>query len=284
MLEIQFIVNGKTAFGELYNDEVPLTCKAVLDLLPLKVDLHYAKIAGQEVFSIIPLIMPVEKVSNVTDLEPGSIAYYPGNQMFCLFYGQPQPEECDVTVFGKLKASDEFKSELDKVWKAQGTEMLIQQPDSSKERETYKHLIGEKWNDLWEKAPEELLKLLDKRGFSEPVGPIVFAAGDLKKISSEIWAFREHLLETGDFDFQIFNRLISSGTSILGGWYGLKNIEEAFQQYVRMIDSRQEDINLIIDDMVLFAGRLALWADSLIPWAYFNDVMIEKNDWKAFIK
>jgi hypothetical protein len=228
--------------------------------------------------------MPIEKFSNVTDLKPGSIAYYPGNQMFCIFYGRAQPEECGVTVLGKLKASDEFKAELDKVWKCQGAEMLIQQPNSSKKRETYKHLIGEKWNGLWERAPEEFLKLLEKRGFSEPVGPIVLAAGDLRKISSQIWVFREHLLETGDFDFPIFNRIISAGSSILGGWYGLKDIEEAFQQYIRMLDSRQEDTNFIIDDMVLFAGRVSLWADSLIPWAYFNDVMIEKEDWKACIK
>ncbi len=281
MLEIQFIVNGKTAIGELYDDEVPLTCKAVLELLPLKMDLHYAKIAGQEVFSMIPLIMPVEKFSNVTDLKPGSIAYYPGNQMFCVFYGKAQPEECGVTVFSELKASEEFKAELDKVWECQGTQMIILQPGSDKKEEKYKHLIGEKWKDLWERAPQDLIELLKKRGFSEPVGPVIFAAGDLRKISSVVWTFREHLSETGDFDFQIFNRIISSGSRIIGGWYGLKNIEDAFQEYLRMIDKKPEDIKVIIDDMVLFAGRVALWADSLIPWRYFNDIMIEKKDWIA---
>jgi hypothetical protein len=87
---------------ELLHDGAPRTCRAIADLLPLEGELHYAKIAGEEVFFGIPLLLPVEHGAHVPDLPAGSIVYWPVRQVFCLYYGQPQDEAATVTVFARV--------------------------------------------------------------------------------------------------------------------------------------------------------------------------------------
>ena len=79
-----------------------MTCQAIVNMMPHENLLNYAKIAGEEVFFGIPLILSLERASEVSGLSAGSVAYWPNRRVFCVYYGPPQEEAATVTVFGKI--------------------------------------------------------------------------------------------------------------------------------------------------------------------------------------
>jgi hypothetical protein len=81
----------------------PRTWAALKALLPLRADLHYARIAGQEIMFIVPFLLPLEHAADVQSLGPGSVAYWPERQLICLYYGPLQEEAASVTVLGRVR-------------------------------------------------------------------------------------------------------------------------------------------------------------------------------------
>ncbi len=81
----------------------PRTWEALRALLPMhSVDLHYARIAGLEIMFIVPLLLPLENATDVQDLGPGAVAYFPDRQLICLYYGPLQDEAAMATVLGRV--------------------------------------------------------------------------------------------------------------------------------------------------------------------------------------
>ena len=65
MKKINLRLNGKTAYFELFEKEAPITCAKLLEILPQKIDIHYAKFAGQEILGVIDdELMPEVRLEN----------------------------------------------------------------------------------------------------------------------------------------------------------------------------------------------------------------------------
>lgn len=271
MKQIEFEVNGVTAACELYENEVPDTCKAIMDLLPLEIGLHYAKFAGQEVFGIIPLLLPLEKYTLVSSLKTGSVAYYPDRQLFCIYYGQVQEEEAGVTVIGQLIANEEFIKELETVRDNQGTKIIIREPECRKKATiTYKHIIRLD-EDIWDKPPKEITDLMKRRGYTQPIGPILYGEGGLRDLIGILWRVRELYEKTSKIDMQFFRCVTDYFCQIIGGWCGLKRVAGAIQEYSDLLENSDTGKMEILEDMILFTGRVHMWIDLLIPWEKFNE-------------
>lgn len=121
------ITVGRTKAKALMLDETaPKTCNAIWDRLPLKGDLHYAKIANtNEVFFIAPFVLPHESVTPVSGLEPGSMIYWPKRQFIAVFFG-PTEEVEEATLFAKItEGLSPISKECLKVIQNQGASMTL---------------------------------------------------------------------------------------------------------------------------------------------------------------
>lgn len=105
MYEITIYVNGEPFGAELNETQ---TAQAVYEVLPVE---GMGRLWGNEIYFDIPVDRgneaPTEK------LEVGDLAYWPGGNAFCIFYGRtpastdgaPRPAS-PVTVIGTLTGAD----------------------------------------------------------------------------------------------------------------------------------------------------------------------------------
>lgn len=71
------------------------------DICPWQAELHYAKVAGEEVMIPVPFLLPIENPAQVANIEPGSLCYWPDRSLLCCYYGTTSEAET-VTVIGKI--------------------------------------------------------------------------------------------------------------------------------------------------------------------------------------
>lgn len=276
MRKLEFEINGVTATCELFENDVPKTCNAIIDLLPCETELHYAKFAGQEVFGIIPLLMPLEKYSLVSELETGSVAYYPDRQLLCIYYGEVQEEEAGVTVIGHLISDEKFINEMENVRDNQGLKMIIREHGSEKKNiNKHKHII-QLDEDIWEKPLEEILDMKKRRGYTQPIGPILYSEGALRDLIGLLWKYRESYIKNNEMNVKDFRDGLSYFCQIIGGWCGLKKTANLIREYYELLAADNAKELEVLDDMILFISRIHMWIDLLIPWEDFNQLYLRK--------
>lgn len=259
---------------ELFEKEAACTIGSISSLLPLKIDLHYAKIAGQEVFGMIPLILPLENLKKVSDLDPGTVAYFPDRQMFCIYHGEVQPEDANVTVLGRLEPDPTLFSVFESVKTRESVFLFLSESDDFRpaSHQVFQ-VLGQGWENFWHKPIPEIVDMVSRKGQTMPAGPILSASGDALKLIGVLWEFRKLLVEKGHFDPLSFNAVIGHFQEILGGWYGLRETASAISTYSQRITSG-ENRRADLEEMILFAGRLSMWIDSLIPWEAINNQFV----------
>ncbi len=275
-MEWKIQVDGHTSVIEVFEDKVPNTVKAISSILPLKIDLHYAKIAGQEVYGMIPLILPLENKKIVGNFESGTVAYYPDMQMFCLFHGKVQPEEAFASVIGKLHPDPALFEILESVKHRSSVDLFLS--DSGKFSPCYQKkfpLLGGVWDHFWEKPIDEIADLKNRKGQSMPSGPIILSWGSVISLRGFLWKIYQLYSKTGYFDEESFMAISEHAQEVLDGWYGLKETAKAVNVFSKAICSNNQ-VSADLEEMILFAGRLNMWIDSLIPWEEINDVFINK--------
>ncbi len=101
---IKIIIGEKEFEAELNNTD---TAGQIYDSLPIRAS---GSTWGDEIYFSIPVDMDNENPQD--EVEVGDLAYWPGGNGFCIFYGKtpastndkPKPAS-PVTVIGKIKAS-----------------------------------------------------------------------------------------------------------------------------------------------------------------------------------
>jgi hypothetical protein len=86
-------IGDEVFYGELLEDKAPNICRAFRSQLPINSFSVHAKFAGRELIIMVPFFAEAE--NEILEVQPGDIAYYPGRQTICIFYG-------DTTPFGKV--------------------------------------------------------------------------------------------------------------------------------------------------------------------------------------
>lgn len=97
----RFIINvgGTRAVAELLEREAPTLSRCIWDNLPIESFSVHAKFAGREMIVMVPFYAEAE--NEILNVQPGDVAYYPGRQTLCIFYGDTQPFGY-VSVFARI--------------------------------------------------------------------------------------------------------------------------------------------------------------------------------------
>lgn len=263
-------INNTIAQVILKNSNDLYTTQKIKSILPQKIDLHYAKVAGEEVFGVLPIIIPPEKGIDVNTLEKDTVVYWPERQFFCIFYGDIQEEDTNVTVIGKLAANEDFINEMEKVRYKQGISMIIKNEDDKEPEKikSYSHLVNANFD--WHSFPDELKNLVKRKGIMQPGGPIIYAEGETRKLADILWTFYLFYQKKKHIPVDILQDILLQSINRIGGWCGLKGSAEVIDQYRHILQGKNINTLTILEDLILYTNRLNMWIDLLIPWEICN--------------
>lgn len=281
MKKIDLELNGKRAFFELFEEEAPITSKRLLDILPVKMDIHYAKFAGQEVFGVVPMMAPIEGGKSLKEIDRGCVAFYPDRAFFCIYYGDLQDEEVSITVIGQLYADDDFINEMEKCRYRQGDVMVIRDPESDRTEYTdHKFMIDTKLG--WEKLPEDIRAVYMKRGIALPGGPVVYSDGESRKLADFIYTLYTSVVNGESYDLGFIGKLLDYYAFKIGGWCGMTDCADDITKYKELLLAPDADLEAVLIDFIYYVNKMSMWIDLLIPWEDITDLMRRPDD-RSFI-
>ena len=277
MKKIHLKLNGKVAYFELFEKEAPITCQRLLDILPQKIDIHYAKFAGQEIFGVLPMMAPIEGCKSLDEIEQGCVAFYPDRAFFCIYYGELQDEEVSITVIGQLRADQDFIDEMEKCRFRQGDILEIYDPDAApKECVPHDFMIDTKMS--WDKLPEDIRCVFEKRGIALPGGPIIYSDGESRKLADLVYTMYTSALNGEEFGRDFIARLLDYSAFKIGGWCGMTDCAEDVLRYKELLLDGKHDPKEVLVDFIYWVNRMSMWIDLLIPWEDITELMRRPND------
>ncbi|MFO0998267.1 MAG: hypothetical protein U1F33_16420 [Alphaproteobacteria bacterium] len=265
----------------------PKTLNDLLATLPARIDLHCAKIAGDQILWPTPILQPLESARDIHGTPPGAFIYYPKRQFLEIMYGPLQEETASVTLLGQVKGDLEPVRRLGErvqaehgwrtIWAelapgpasgwrqalaaAAGTPRRAPPADAAREEARRARVA------MWQAPPQEIERLRARRGVMLPFGPLVFAESETRKLHENLWLLRE----TGDA------RLIAESGSLLirGAAVQLRDflgLAESAGALAGIADAlpRTKEPGAFLDEAILLVGRLSHWLDLYFPWQKLN--------------
>jgi len=258
--------------------EAPRTAAAVLAHLPAEADLHCAKIAGNHIFWHAPFVEPLEGARSVLDLPAGSFLYWPDRQFLELIYAPLQAERAQVTPLGRMVGSVEPLLALgQRVIETQGLRPLVAEltPLNVPPAEIPPPKVpalAEIRTAVWQAEPAEIGRLLRRQGIMLPLGPLLMAEAEFRKLQEFLWELLMH--ETDEaFVRQAAGRMLSLAHSRIDGLCGLHAAGRALTVFAEAVEG-EPALAAVLEETILYSGRMAAWLDLRIPWQPLHEAML----------
>ncbi|MCP5155142.1 MAG: hypothetical protein H6983_13305 [Ectothiorhodospiraceae bacterium] len=267
----------------------PRTLAMLLAGLPETVDIHCAKIAGNHIFWHGRFVAPFERVADVMSVAPGAFIYYPERQFLELVYGELQAETANVNVLGWVEGDVAWLRALgQRVQRRQGVELITARlehdgegaPPMPAPRPTPVHpglaRLRRARESMWAAMPAEFEALLDRRGVMLPVGPLIMAEGELRKLHELLWRLLEAWRagrRQGVGAQTMF--LVEAFVSRIAGFCHLTETGATLERAAAALPGADEvTVDAVLEELVLFTGRAAGWLDQGIPWFDLNEATL----------
>ncbi|MBF0530652.1 MAG: hypothetical protein HQK55_15580 [Deltaproteobacteria bacterium] len=285
MKSLKIALNNRTFEIELAPEFCPETLKQLESCLPFRTELHYAKIAGEEIMAVMPFHVPLESPMDVSRVKAGMLAFWPQRNLLCLYYGRMQEESASITFLGYLKDEvAQFAPVGEEVRRDQGKKLTygtfyVDAPPSEAPviKPTYPPLHPFEY-EIWEKLPDEILELTKRSGIMRPVGPLLYAEADTHAFHEYLAVSKDILpsdINTLSIFSKVFGQHLKAFHNKMAGWYLLPQTAAVIESYLgrfSQLDQRTVFEGLL-ENLTLFVGRLNYWIDALIPWDDFNENM-----------
>ena len=289
---------------ELDFDSAPRTVAALISCLPARVDLHCAKVAGDQLLFSLPVVVPSENPRSIQETDPGVLIYYPARQFFEIMFGGLTDEEAIVTVIGKV-AGDlgpirRVGEALQRShgWSISWANLTVdpmpathvrggEPPGSAAVRE----LRGLR-EQVWRARPDEIPHLMSHRSATLPLGPLVFAESEVRKLQENLWALRERVSAPGQralpggaearaFVADVGAMLLATSAKLIAGYSGLHDASATLERAACLMTEQPDESLGLLDEALLISGRLAGWLDLCLPWQRLNEVTAQAADAQA---
>ncbi len=273
----------------------PRTAQALVDSLPARVDLHCAKIAGDQILWPAPFVMPLESARDIQGVGPGAFIYYPKRQFLEIMFGPLQDETASVTILGQVSAGLDGLARIGKIvqkdhgwrtvwaelragsgaWRAelaraaQAAPILPGEVAQTADADAGRSLQAARSarRRAWSGMPREFERLRAREGVMLPLGPIFFAESELRKLHENLWLVRE----TGsDAEARTAAMLIRGAAAQLDGLLGLHETARTLSLFADALVG-EDDRAAVLDEAIMAVGRLSHWLDLYFPWQKLNE-------------
>ena len=87
----------------LTDEHAPNTLEALKAILPIKADIHCAKIAGCHIMWPVPFVERVENAVDVMTMAPGAFFFWPERQYLEITYDELQAESAPISYLGQME-------------------------------------------------------------------------------------------------------------------------------------------------------------------------------------
>lgn len=303
-MNLKLQCHGETVLIQLDRPAAPRTVDALLTHLPARVDLHCAKIAGDQMLFPLPFVVDLEQGADVAGVDPGSLIYWPERQLFGLFYGPVQKERASVAVVGRVVANMEGLRALgERLQQEHGrgitwarlevagpeddTPHGSPRPGSPAMAEPGAHpgptdglvqAVREARKAMWAGVPSEVQELVKRRGVMLPVGPLLYGESETRKLHELLWTVRARAT-AGDgaapWLAETVLLLLEHSAARLRDLVGLEEAPSFLLETARRLREEVRVSVALLDELLLYTGRLNHWLDLFIPWDGFNAVLRE---------
>ncbi len=277
----------------------------------MAVDIHCAKIAGRHIFWHAPFVAPLEGGQAVLDAPPGTLLYWPERQFLELIYGDLQAESAQVSVLGRLTGPVDWLAALGKrviarhghesfeatlsrsatppatlaptaapappcahAQAAQAIRGWRAQRNGAAASQTGCALLRQARAAAWARTPDCLKALAARRGILLPYGPLAMAEGEFRKLQELLWRLRDqqppHFAATAAF-------LIDAFLTRIVGLCGLGDSGDVLALAADLLRHAPADAPAVLEDTILYCGRMAAWLDLAIPWYDLNAAVLRSQ-------
>ena len=286
--KLVFRAEGEDRVLSLTSEFAPSTLAALLRCLPAQIDIHCAKVAGSHIMWPVPFVERVEKAADVLTMEPGSFFYWPERQYLEITYAELQAETAAVSYLGKLEGDvDWLRDYADRNRREQGRRVFNAElfaVGDSDAKESAESEAGEGPLSrlrsariaVWREQPEEVQTLLDRRGLMIPFGPLSLAEGEMRKLHELLWRLWNDTTRYRDAEkttIAVF--AIEAAIARVAGFCHMTEVGAVLQTGADLMAEGDAEVSVVLEELVLYCGRIAAWLDLHICWWPMNEITLE---------
>jgi len=267
----------------LDSGRAPRTVAALLASLPAEIDLHCAKIAGNHILWHAPFVVDAEATGDVMQVPPGGFLFWPERQFLELVFDALQAESAQVTHLGGIEAGvDALRVLGRRVQERQGRDGLRARlslaaggtgtPSPPATAPPGLAALVAAREAVWRAPPAEIAEMMARRGVMLPAGPLVYAEGYARALHETLWRLRGEAA-AGDHAFAARAGVLALRLAVarIGGFCHLLASAATLEAAAALLERHPALAAPVIDEAILFSGRLAAWLDGRIAWHDFTE-------------
>jgi hypothetical protein len=302
---IYFVYEGQRHEIRLDTEAAPETIRQLLANVPARIDLHCAKIAGRHIFWHAPFMARLEGGRDVLTAAPGTFLYWPERQFLELIYGELQAESAQVTVLGQLTGDIQWLIDLgDQLRREQGRRIIWASLELDAAAQSESSLAGPtsatgttsplpaglaadpRFQALqatraaaWTAQPEGVTELVSRRGILLPFGPLAMAEGEFRKLQELLWRYASQHGDTLAADARVGGAafLVDAFITRIVDLCGMESCHTPLADAAQLLREFPEAHAQILQELVLYCGRMAAWLDLHIPWNDLNEAVVDSK-------
>lgn len=303
-------VEGESIAIVLDTESSPRILLAVLERLPMAIDLHCAKLAGDQILWPTTVVMPLEGARSINALPDAPFIYYPDRQFLEIIYAPIQDEEADVVYLGEASRHVDALRRLGETVQAEQGHRIIRGRlsvggtggwvDAFRKRVhgmapdpryadrpgvdalgPFARSVREAAAAMADQPPSEVMTMMRRRGIMLPAGPLLNAQGETRKLHEGLWSLRMRAAQAGekplhsaivvdDFVADAAAVLLRTAEDKLANFYGLHEAGGFAGKIAAHFEATSEDARTVLDELIVWVGRLDGWLDACIPWQTVN--------------
>jgi hypothetical protein len=282
-----FACEGAEYEIELTADHAPQTLAALRASLPAAADIHCAKIAGCHIMWPVPFVRRVEKAADVMTMAPGSFFYWPERQYLEITYDELQAESAAVSVLGRLKGDTGWlRDYADRNRREQGRRLFMAEvflKGGARKVEAAPLPAGADAlgrlraarQAAWMAEPAEIGSLMARQGLMMPFGPLAMAEGEMRKLHELLWRLwneRSRYTDQEKAGIAIFT--LEAAITRVGGFCHMTQTGAVLHDGIDCLRAGEASVEAVLEDLVLYAGRIAAWLDLHIQWWDMNEITL----------
>lgn len=289
----EVILGGERGVVEMLEDKAPRTCEYFWQNLPVESFSIHAKFAGSELIVMVPYYLDTDE--NMQKSVMGDVAYYPGRQTLCMWYGP-------AAALGKAPTFGRIVEGIDALARAgarileegsvpasvrrlghegNGYVTVPREPEAAQQKvRSYIVYLRKLLTDIWDNEPDDLVRL--RQHSRPPMGNLpclLYANFDLFWAGENLEVCRG-LAKEGAMPLPQLNKMAgmmlrrtAGRLRLLSRWSVMDTpafIDDIADFLCNEGVSNERDFIKLIEHVILAIGRMANWTDRAIPWSQLD--------------
>lgn len=266
----------------------PRTVAALRAWLPAEITIHCSKIAGAHIYWPTPVLELLEEGADIHSLPAGSFLYYPDRQYMEITYDALQAETAAVNTLGMFEGDlgwlrdfaegyrrDQGRRQVTARLFLEGTEPVgATSPGPDMPPGTPLDRLRAARCAAWRAEPEELRAFRHRDGLNIPLGPMITAEGEFRRLQELLWrVWRNANRRSDPVRRAIAVEALELALARVVGYCHLGAAGDTLQAGLDAVRGAADaPLDDTLGEIVVYCGSMSAWLDLFIPWWEANEI------------